>query len=449
MAEQRTISKNIFHTFLVQIPNYILTLVAGILVTRLLGPESKGVFTLLTANIQLLVMFLGLNVPGAIQFFVANKKIEPSRLASVGLVLMLISSFIVFLSLFFWPFATDALLAPGHEHLFFKVYFFLSFFMANFNAMVIGFIQGKFRFKELNLLTLINSILNFIIFSSMYFASRYGLIEAGLNEVLILSLSIIFINVFIAYAFFRRELNTTLFTRFSRAEINQIVAFLVPSYISILVNFFNYRLTIWQVNYYEGTENLGYFSLALNFAQLMLIVTAAINTVLFPFFASKEGHHETINDFGFILKINGIIMFIATCGLVLFSGFIIPLLYGDAFIPSITAVKILAVGTFFCSQSQVFGHYFGARNKNWINTIIYLVALSCVGILGPILMMNYGIEGAAVASSCSYVLMFILFSVFLRIKFNVNPLSLFKITRQDWDRAKGILNRITKKGEQV
>lgn len=444
MAEQRTISKNIFHTFLVQIPNYILTLIAGILVTRQLGPESKGVFTLLTANIQLMVMFLGLNVPGAIQFFVANKKIDASRLSSIALVLLFVSSSIVFISLFFWPFAGDTLLAPGHNGLFFKCYFFLSFFMANFNALVIGFIQGNFRFKELNLLTLINSILNFSVFTLMYFASHYGLIEAGLKEVLILGLTIIFINVFVAYAFFRKELNTTLFSRFSYNDITKIASFLIPSYISILVNFFNYRLTIWQVNYYEGTENLGYFSLALNFAQLMLIVTAAINTVLFPFFASKEGHEETINDFGFILKVNGAVMFLATCGLLLFSGFIIPLLYGDAFIPSVAAIKILAVGTFFCSQSQVFGHYFGARNMNWINTIIYLVTLTCVGVSGPILMKYYGIEGAAIASSCSYLLMFILFSFFLRIKFNVSPISLFKITKNDFDRAKGIMSRFSK-----
>lgn len=445
MTEKRTISKNITHTFIVQIPNYILTLIAGILVTRQLGPEGKGVFTLMTANIQLLVMFLGLNLPGAIQFFVANKKIEPTRLSTIGLLLLLAGSAVVFICLFLWPDAQQTLLAPNFDGLFFKTYFFISFFMANFNAMVIGFIQGSFHFKELNHLTLINSVLNFVIFTSLYYASRYNFIEAGLREVLVLSLSIIFINLFVAFLFFKKNLKTKLFSKFTSEDIGNLTAFLVPSYVSILVNFFNYRLTIWQVNYYEGTENLGYFSLALNFAQMMLLVTAAINTVLFPYFAAKEDWKDAVKDFSFVLKVNGAVMLCASVGLLLFSGFLIPLFYGEVFNPSVTAVKILAVGTFFCSQSQVFGHFLGARNKNWINTLVYILVLTCVGVMGPLLIPIYGIEGAAIASSTSYVLMFTVFCIFLKVKFKVSLLSLAKVTKSDVERLRGILNRSAKK----
>jgi len=333
MAEKRTISKNITHTFIVQIPNYILTLIAGILVTRQLGPEGKGVFTLMTANIQLLVMFLGLNLPGAIQFFVANKKIEPTRLTTIGLFLLLAGSVIVFVCLFLWPGAQQTLLAPNFDSLFFKSYFFISFFMANFNAMTVGFIQGSFHFKELNHLTLINSVLNFVVFVSLYYASKYDFIEAGLREVLILNVSIVFINLFIAFLFFRNNLKTKWFSKFTSEDIGNLAAFLVPSYVSILVNFFNYRLTIWQVNYYEGTENLGYFSLALNFVQMMLLVTAAINTVLFPYFAAKEDWKDALKDFSFVLKVNGVVMLFATAGLLIFSSVLIPLFYGEVFNP--------------------------------------------------------------------------------------------------------------------
>ena len=124
MEQRRTITRNILHTFVIQIPNYVLTLIAGILVTRLLGPEGKGVFPLMTANIQLLVMFLGLSLPVAIQFFVANKRIEPSRLSTIGLFLLLAGSAIVFVCLFLWPDAQQTLLAPNFDGLFFKTYFF-------------------------------------------------------------------------------------------------------------------------------------------------------------------------------------------------------------------------------------------------------------------------------------------------------------------------------------
>lgn len=412
MSEGRTISGNITNTFIVQIPNYILGVAAGIFLTRQLGPEGKGAYTLMLTNIQLLVMFLGLNLPGAIQFFMANKKIEPARLTGIALAVLLLGTLIVFVILFAFPVAGESLLADEYDTFFFRAYLFISFFITNLNALVTGFLQGNFKFREVNRLSLINSILNFVIFTSMYYASQNNLMEAGLTDVLILTTIILGVNSILLLFFFRKNLQLKSNLIFSSTELKPLIKFLIPAYMSVLVNFFNYRLTIWLVNFYEGTENLGYFSLALNFAQMMLMVTLAINTVLFPYFAAKTDWDQAVKDFSFALKINMIIMLSATVGLVLFSSFLIPLFYGDVFIPSIIPVQILAVGTFFCSQAQVFGHFLGARNKNWINTFIYSMALVCLGVFGLMLIPEYGIEGAALASGGSYLVMFTCFCLF-------------------------------------
>jgi len=445
MGEKRTVSGNITNTFIVQIPNYILGVAAGIFLTRQLGPEGKGAYTLLFTNVQLLVMFLGLNLPGAIQFFMANKKIEPARLTGFAFLLLFAGAGIVFILLFLIPVAGDNFLAQGYDTFFFRCYLFLSFFITNFNALIIGFLQGSYRFREVNSLSLINSVLNFIIFTAMYYASQNNLTEAGLPEVLLLTLLILFVNTIVLIFHFRRNLKMKWSLSFSAEDIRPLMKFLIPAYSSVLINFFNYRLTIWLVNFYEGTEDLGYFSLALNFAQMMLMVTLAINTVLFPYFASKPDWESAVKDFGFALKINMCIMLSATLALVLFSPFLIPLFYGEVFTPAIIPVQILAVGTFFCSQAQVFGHFLGARNKNWINTFIYSIALISLAVLGLFLVPEYGIKGAALASGVSYLIMFTVFCVFVRVKYKVALLSLFIITKADIQRARNILTRVLKK----
>ena len=445
MSESGTISKNITHTFIVQIPNYILGIVAGIFLTRQLGPEGKGAYTLMITNVQLLVMFLGLNLPGAIQFFTANKKIEPSRLTGLAFLLLFAGAALVFVFLFLIPVGGESLLTKDYDTFFFRTYLFISFFVTNFNALITGFLQGNFRFKEVNKLSLVNSVLNFIIFTSMYYAAHHNFIKAGLQEVLILTLAVLGINTLILLFFFKKHLKIKWALTISMDDIRPLVIFLIPAYISVLVNFFNYRLTIWLVNYYEGTEGLGYFSLALNFAQMMLMVTLAINTVLFPYFASKTDMQSAIKDFSFALKINMSIMFSATIGLILLSSFLIPLFYGEIFNPAVAPVQILAVGTFFCSQAQVFGHFLGARNKNWVNTFIYGTALVCLAVLGLILVPKYGIEGAAMASGASYFVMFSIFCIFVKVKFKVSLLSLFIITKAEIQRAKNILFRVLKK----
>lgn len=445
MSEQGAISRNISQTFIVQIPNYILGITAGIFLTRQLGPEGKGVYTLMLTNIQLLVMFLGLNLPGALQFFMANKNIQPERLIGLALLLLLVGSGIVFTTLFLLPGFGENFFAQGYDTFFFRIYLFASFFITNFNALITGFLQGGHRFREVNRMSLINSMLNFVLFVSLYYASHYKLIEAGLPTVFILTFFVLIVNTTGLLFYFRKKLNLKLELTFSANDLKPLFKFLVPAYISVLVNFFNYRITIWLVNYYEGSEGLGYFSLALNFAQMMLMVTLAINTVLFPYFASKTDWESALKDFAFALKINMCLMIGATIGLVLFSPFLIPIFYGEVFTPSIEPVRILAIGTFFCSQAQVFGHFLGARNKNWVNTIVYSVALLCVAVLGIFLLPIYHINGAAIASGISYVVMFTIFCIFMVVKYKVSLLSLFIITKSDIQRAKNILARVRKK----
>ncbi len=445
MSESRTISKNITHTFIVQIPNYILGIVAGIFLTRQLGPEGKGAYTLMITNVQLLVMFLGLNLPGAIQFFTANKKIDPARLTGVAFLSLFAGAAVVFVFLFLIPFGGESLLTSNYDTFFFRTYIFISFFITNFNALVVGFLQGNHRFREVNSLSLINAILNFLLFTGMYYAAHYNLIKAGLPEVLCLTVLVLSVNATILAFLFRKHIKVKLTVTFSAIDLKPMAKFLIPAYISVLINFFNYRLTIWMVNYFQGTEDLGYFSLALNFAQMMLMVTVAINTVLFPYFASKSDWDSAIKDFAFALKINMSIMLTATVGLVLCSSFLIPLFYGEVFNPSVAPVQILAVGTFFCSQAQVFGHFLGARNKNWVNTFIYLTALICLAVIGFFLIPLYGIEGAAIASGVSYFVMFTIFCIFVSVKHNVNLFTLFIITKADIHRAKNILTRVLKK----
>lgn len=445
MKESRSVVSNIAGTFIIQIPNYILGLVAGIFLTRQLGPEGKGVHTLLTTNVQLMVMFLGLNLPGAIQFFVASKKLEAKQMTGLAMFLLLTGSLIVFILLFLIPHWGNVLLETNYDTYFFRVYLFISFFISNFNLIITGFLQGHHRFREVNRVSFLNSILNFVIFVSLYFAVSNNYIEAGLPEVLILTVVILALNTLFLVFFLRKYVKMQWSLSLSNLELRPLLNFMLPAYFSVLINFFNYRLTIWMVNYFEGNEQLGYFSLALNFAQMMLMVTMAINTVLFPYFAAKSETDDIVKDFNFAFKINLIIMFFATIGLIICSPFLIPAFYSDVFIPAIIPVQILAIGTFFCSQSQVFGHFFGARNKNWLNSIIYSLALVFLVVFGFILTPEYGIEGAAYASVASYLVMFILFLIAFKSYYKASVLSLFIVNKSDYYRFKSILQNKLRK----
>jgi O-antigen/teichoic acid export membrane protein len=445
MSEQRSVSGNITNTFIVQIPNYILGIIAGIFLTRQLGPEGKGVHTLLLTNIQFLVMILGVNLPGAIQYFVAGEKMKSSRLAGLSIVILLTGTLLVYILVFLVPFTSNKLLAESYGGLFFKTYLFVSFIATYLNAILTSFLQGNSRFREVNRLSLINSLLNFLIFTSMFYAAKNNWINAGLREALILTFFILFFNTLVLLYFFGKYIRVNWRLSISKEDSKVLLKFLIPAFISVMVNFFNNRLTIWLVENYSGVKELGYFSLALNTAQIMLMVTLSINMVLFPYFAARLDWDTAVKNFSFALKINMCIMAIGALALVLLAPVLIPLVYGEEFYPSVVPVQILAGGTFFCAQTQVFGNFLGARNKNWVNTFIYLAALLTLGTLGFFLVPDHGINGAAVASGISYFVMFTIFCIFVRIKYGIGLVSLLLINKSDIHRLKNILSRIQNK----
>jgi hypothetical protein len=62
MAKKQNITRDIPETIFVQLPSLILGIITGVFITRLLGPEGKGVYAILYANSELLVLFLTLGI---------------------------------------------------------------------------------------------------------------------------------------------------------------------------------------------------------------------------------------------------------------------------------------------------------------------------------------------------------------------------------------------------
>lgn len=428
-------SSNILQTFLVQIPNYILGVAAGIYMTRQLGPEGKGVYTLFIANMQLLVMFLGMNLTGGLQYFVSSGKIISSKLWSISLVSLVIFTTIC-AGLLYLPLPlNDLFFTKGYSSIFYRSWLLLSFFLTVLNGIFIGFLQGKKKFSKINLVSLINAILNFSVFTSLFYLAQNGYFFVGVKEVLLFSSGILFINSLLYFILFKNNVKALKIVKFSiKDDGGALSRFLIPSYISILINFFNYRFIIWIINYYHSSEQLGYFSLALGFSQMALMLTMSLNIVMFSHFSSQTDVNVAIKDFKIAFKFNLYIIVLLTGFLVLISGWIIPLFYGDIFIPSVIPFNILALGTIFLSQAQVFGHFFGAMNKNWSNSLIYSIVLILMIIMSFLIVPEYGIIGGAWVNTITYFILCQIFFYLIFRLYKVSLKSLLVITKEDINR---------------
>ena len=121
-----SLSKNILQTFRLNIPTIFLGVVAGIFITRLLGPEGKGVYTLFQANAQLLSVFLGVSFAQSMIYFISNKKIPKKYVFGNALAIIFLASIISFALIFIDNPIQSLLIPEEYRTLFFKWYFFFN-----------------------------------------------------------------------------------------------------------------------------------------------------------------------------------------------------------------------------------------------------------------------------------------------------------------------------------
>jgi O-antigen/teichoic acid export membrane protein len=79
------ISKNIFYNLISQVPQLLSGILVSILSTRILGPEGKGIFGIITYDIMFFGLLMGLGVNMAASFFIASKQTDAPKILGLGL----------------------------------------------------------------------------------------------------------------------------------------------------------------------------------------------------------------------------------------------------------------------------------------------------------------------------------------------------------------------------
>lgn len=193
-----------------------------------------------------------------------------------------------------------------------------------------------------------------------------------------------------------------------------IIVFLASVFISV-----NYRVDQLFIKFYLGEYSLGLYSVAVYLAELLFVVPNSIGSILMGRLANIK------NDFKEFTST--IIKATFYCTLILsFLGVLctplVPIVYGKDYITVIPTIIILFSGIIFASMGKAAYSYFMMKNKVKKYMYICFVTMLFNVILNIILIPYFKLNGAAVASSLSYILYGIMFvSSYMReekVKFN-------------------------------
>lgn len=380
-----------------QIVSIIASFLIGIIIARKLGPEGKGTIRLLTLLPSMIASFGTLGVNISTPYFLSKKKWTNQIIISNAIFVSLILSVIV---LVVYPFVIPKFFSSLKITLPYWIKF-ITYFMVPiylFWGYIFSFLQGLHHFITISIMDIQRTILSLIFITVFLLILNLGTISVVMVYIFV-SLGPLILGIYKV----KKLTDAHLYPQYNKIVLKETLTFGIKGHLANIAQYLNYRLDFFIVAYLLNSKEVGIYSVAVTLGEFIWYIPKAIHLILFPQVASKnrdESKKMTIKiiKYASIFIIGGaIILFFIGKNLILF-------LYGKEFIASVKPLILLLPGITCFAFCSIIAAYIAGRGKIEYNTIGSFVSLIATVILDIILIPKIGICGAAIASSCSYII---------------------------------------------
>ena len=187
--------------------------------------------------------------------------------------------------------------------------------------------------------------------------------------------------------------------------LRRMIVYGLKFHISILAGAIIIRADLLVVNHFRGAAEAGVYSVASQFALLLMLLPGVIATLLFPRVTSEQdARGETTCA---VSRYTTFVMFLCCLAAVPFS-LLLPFIYGSAFTDATKLLLILLPGVYLMGLESVLVQHFNALGLPRAIPLYWIATLVLNLILVFALVPRYGAQGAAIASSISYAIIFAL-----------------------------------------
>ena len=372
----------------------------------MLGASGQGELALYTNFILLSSLLLGAGLPVGIVHFIAARKIEQKQVLSILLTVLLIGFALLLLALSILQ--QTALLSTFIPTLFHhnSVWFWLMLLhllLVLLNIFLSSILQAEALFGKASYILISGSITLLLLYALRYFAIT-GIHIPPLNWILLALISSQLIQLF----FFLRQVYTTNpdylhLEQIQIGAIRPLIQFAFLAFMTNLIQFLSYKMDIWFVNYFHGKQLTGIYALGVSLAQMVWLLPSAIQSVLYAFISTHTDRQLIIQRT--IKTTRQIAVYAISAGITgyLLSIYLVPILFGEEFRESVQCIGLLFIGVVpFCLSMAVSG-YFAGTGRVRINLYSAILGFIVCMAADLLLIPSYGILGAAIASSISYI----------------------------------------------
>lgn len=386
--------------------------VISVVIARFLGPEDFGIYSIATSLVFILSVVLTTGVQQTTSKFISE---TPKKKEEIKYQMFRIQAGIavIFFLLYFFASPLVASLFKDQSLVPYVRYGALIIIFQSLFSVFLGYLNGLKRFKQQAGLTLFYAIVRVILMVGLVLLG-YSIFGAITGFILATAISL-FLSVHLYKLAIQRKVLST----------KKVLGFAAPIFLFSLITLIIMYLDLFFVKAF-GQANAnrlsGYYSAALTFSRIPYYLINPLTVTIFPVI-SELSHKKNINkqreyisrSLDYSIMMLAFLMF----AVAFTAKYLITLFYGAKYLDAALPLTILIFGGTFFSLFLLFTTIIAASGKPGCAFFISGITLVADFVLNYLLVLRYGMLGAAVAATIAMVFGFAISCVYLRRRFGV------------------------------
>lgn len=388
--------KDFFQSASVNVLIIFVSTIQGVLVARILLAEGKGEIAVFMSIYNIIYALSNLGIRQSSAFYFSKENMKVKDLSRVHLMGVFISFLITSVVLFVSFQLNDIFSLP----IFLSFVFAIPF--ALYTTYTTSFALSNRWIDKLNIVKLITCVVFFSLFVLFYVLLGLRNLKYYFYAFLISHLAT-FIYV---YSWSRRITGYSLFvTNFLKTlkDLKMIVTKGISYALPLFIYGINFKADILILNNLVPSSEIGVYSVGVTFAEIIWQLPAILSMLIFSYSVSDKDPEVFSRN---LWNRNKKIMLILIPLLIVYFftiDFLIPYVYGSEFTYSSHVTLFLLPGTYAIISFNILNADMAARGYPQMALGTFTIAAICNIILNFVLVPYFGIEGAAISSSITYI----------------------------------------------
>lgn len=401
LVQRSPFARNVTSTFAVQIITLFIATANAAVIARLLGPSGKGILALTILVPNVLALFLSGGIGVANVYFAGRGRFDVPTLTgnAIAFTLMatllgiVVTAVMVMSGLLpkMLPGIPLGLLAVSMLGLPFNL----------LNSYFTTILQGLQQISRINVVSLLQRTSTFGLTVLFVVVFHWNLVGAVLAVLLSLAASVVIMGALL------KRRGASFWPRWSRPVMRTTLNFGLRGYVGNVLQFFNYRLDLFLVNYFLGPSGVGIYTVAVSMGEMLWYLPNAVSFVIFPKAANTS--KEAMNRFTpRVFRATLALTALGAVGLALIGRPFIEFVYSSEFLAAYIPLLALLPGIVLLGGGKVLTNDIAGRGYPQYNSVASGVSLVLTVVLDLLLIPHLEVLGASIASTLAYTTIFVL-----------------------------------------